>query len=66
MAVLLRRTARAFEPALRGQVACTPGAPVPWQAVAVPTGTTPFQQGDAELEATASAQDPDLRHRREG
>jgi hypothetical protein len=42
------------------QVACTPGAPVPWQAVAIPTGTTPFQRGDAELEATASAQDPNF------
>jgi hypothetical protein len=42
------------------QVACTPGAPVPWQAVAVPTGTTPFQGGDAELDASASAQDPNF------
>jgi hypothetical protein len=42
------------------QVACTPGAPVPWQAVAVPSGTTPFQRGNAELEASASAQDPNF------
>jgi hypothetical protein len=39
-------------------VACTPGAAVPWQATAVPSGTTPFQKGDAEVVANASAQDP--------
>jgi hypothetical protein len=27
------------------QVACTPGASVPWQAVAVPTGTPPRSSG---------------------
>jgi hypothetical protein len=42
------------------QVACTPGAPVSWQAVAVPNGTTPFGRGDAEAEVTASAQDPNF------
>jgi hypothetical protein len=45
---------------LSTQVACTPGAPVPWQAVAIPSGTTPFGHGDAEVEATASAQDPNF------
>jgi hypothetical protein len=47
------------------QVACTPGAPVTWQAVAIPNGTTPFGQGNAEAEVTASAQDPNFggRHR---
>jgi hypothetical protein len=43
---------------LRGEVACTPGAPVPWQAVATPNGTTPFTQGNAEAQVTASAPDP--------
>jgi hypothetical protein len=45
---------------LSTQVACTPGAPVSWQAVAVPNGTTPFGRGDAEVEVTASAQDPNF------
>lgn len=38
---------------LSTQMACTPGAPVDWQAVAVPNGTTPFGKGDAEVEVTA-------------
>jgi hypothetical protein len=42
------------------QVACTPGAPVPWQAVAIPNGTTPFGQGNAQADVTASAQDPNF------
>jgi hypothetical protein len=42
------------------QVACTPGAPVAWQAVVIPNGTTPFGRGDAEAEVTASAQDPNF------
>lgn len=37
---------------------CTPGAPVAWSASADPTGTTPFQRGQAEVKATASATDP--------
>jgi hypothetical protein len=45
---------------LSTQVACTPGAPVAWQAVAIPNGTTPFGRGNAEVEATASAQDPNF------
>jgi hypothetical protein len=45
---------------LSTQVACTPGAPVAWQAVAIPSGTTPFGQGNAEVDATASAQDPNF------
>jgi hypothetical protein len=45
---------------LNTQVACTPGAPVTWQAVVIPNGTTPFGQGNAEVEATASAQDPNF------
>jgi hypothetical protein len=45
---------------LSTEVACTPGAPVAWQAVAIPNGTTPFGQGNAEVEATASAQDPNF------
>jgi hypothetical protein len=39
-------------------VACTPGAPVDWSATAVPTGTTPFQKGQAVADTTASAPDP--------
>lgn len=39
-------------------VACTPGDPVTWSAVAVPTGTTPFQRGEAEVQTTANAVDP--------
>jgi polyisoprenoid-binding protein YceI len=42
------------------QVACTPGGPVDWQAVAIPTGTTPFQRGNAEAETSAFAQDPNF------
>jgi hypothetical protein len=40
------------------RVACTPGAPVPWTAVAVPAGTTPFQKGKAEVVTQATALDP--------
>ncbi|WP_030464527.1 hypothetical protein [Kitasatospora sp. NRRL B-11411] len=40
-------------------VNCTPGAPVAWTAQADPTGTTPFQKGDVEVVANASATDPD-------
>ncbi|MDO0925729.1 hypothetical protein QQY24_10005 [Streptomyces sp. TG1A-8] len=39
-------------------VACRPGAEVTWTAQAVPTGTTPFQKGDVEVQAQASATDP--------
>ena len=39
-------------------VACTPGAPVPWQATAAPTGTTPFQKGDAEATVMVVGIDP--------
>ncbi|MFD7921218.1 hypothetical protein ACFV3R_18570 [Streptomyces sp. NPDC059740] len=42
-----------------GSVNCTPGAPVSWTAQADPTGTTPFQRGDVQVDATASATDPD-------
>jgi hypothetical protein len=39
------------------QVACMPGAPIPWTGTAVPTGTTPFQKGDAEVKTQASGYD---------
>jgi hypothetical protein len=39
------------------QIACTPGAPVPWSGTAVPEGTTPFQKGGAEVRTQASAYD---------
>ncbi|MGW1465626.1 hypothetical protein ACWCPT_14970 [Streptomyces sp. NPDC002308] len=40
-------------------VNCVPGAPVAWTAKAVPTGDVPFQRGDVEVEARATATDPD-------
>ncbi|GAA2404884.1 hypothetical protein GCM10010420_35680 [Streptomyces glaucosporus] len=40
-------------------VACVPGDPVAWTATAVPTGSVPFQRGDVEVEARATATDPD-------
>jgi hypothetical protein len=40
------------------QVACKPGAAAAWTATATPTGDFPFQKGDAEVQATASATDP--------
>ncbi|MFI5675741.1 hypothetical protein [Streptomyces cellulosae] len=40
-------------------VSCVPGAPVAWTATAVPTGSVPFQRGDVEVEARATATDPD-------
>ncbi|MGA4956053.1 hypothetical protein [Streptomyces lavendulocolor] len=40
-------------------VACAPGAPVAWTAAAVPSGDVPFQRGDVEVEARATATDPD-------
>lgn len=39
-------------------VACVPDAPVAWTAVAVPTGTTPFQRGQVVVQTTAGAVDP--------
>ncbi|MFH8338934.1 hypothetical protein [Streptomyces sp. AM6-12] len=39
-------------------VACAPGTPAAWTATAEPTGTTPFQKGDAEVDAQATATDP--------
>ncbi|MFD4689606.1 hypothetical protein [Streptomyces sp. NPDC058463] len=41
-------------------VECVPGAPVAWTATAVPTGSVPFQRGDVEVEARATATDPDF------
>ncbi|MEU4674484.1 hypothetical protein AB0F91_42640 [Amycolatopsis sp. NPDC023774] len=40
------------------QVACTPGAAVPWQVAVDPVGTTPFQKGQAEIVTRATALDP--------
>ncbi len=40
-------------------VPCTPGTPAAWTATAVPTGDIPFQRGDVEVEARATATDPD-------
>ncbi|MGY1495250.1 hypothetical protein ACW4TU_01155 [Streptomyces sp. QTS52] len=40
-------------------VSCTPGVPAAWTGTAVPTGDVPFQRGDVEVEARATATDPD-------
>jgi hypothetical protein len=40
-------------------VSCVPGAPVAWTATATPSGSVPFQRGDVEVEARATATDPD-------
>ncbi|MFJ9587709.1 hypothetical protein [Streptomyces acidicola] len=40
-------------------VSCVPGAPVEWTGTAVPTGSVPFQRGLVEVEARATATDPD-------
>ncbi|MFI8189742.1 hypothetical protein ACIF8T_13220 [Streptomyces sp. NPDC085946] len=40
-------------------VSCVPGAPVAWTATAAPTGDVPFQRGDVEVAARATATDPD-------
>ncbi len=40
------------------QVACTPGTAAPWTATVVPSGTTPFQKGKAEVVTQATALDP--------
>lgn len=39
-------------------VSCTPGEAVPWEATVTPSGSVPFRKGDAEVDATATAQDP--------
>jgi hypothetical protein len=39
-------------------VACVPGTGVAWSATAVPTGTTPYQKGKAEVQTIGSAVDP--------
>jgi hypothetical protein len=40
-------------------VACTPGSPVAWAATVAPSGTTPFQKGDVQVDARASGYDTD-------
>lgn len=40
-------------------VACTPDAPAGWTASATPNGTTPFQKGDAQVDAQARGYDAD-------
>lgn len=42
----------------RTQVACVPGGPVAWTAEAVPSGTVPFQPGDASVVSRATSKDP--------
>src|SRR6266545_2414353 len=39
--------------------ACTPDAPASWTASATPYGTTPFQKGDAQVDARATGYDTD-------
>ena len=38
---------------------CTPGAPTAWTATAVPSGTTPFTKGTAQVDAQVTGFDPD-------
>jgi hypothetical protein len=40
------------------EVDCTPDAPVPWTVTVAPTGTVPYQKGDAKVEATTTSADP--------
>lgn len=42
---------------LSSEVACTPGAPVPWTAIATPEGNRPFVKGSAEATVQATAFD---------
>jgi hypothetical protein len=39
------------------QFPCTPGTPVAWTGTAVPTGTAPFEKGDAEVTTQATGYD---------
>ena len=41
------------------EVACTPGAPVLWTALASPSGSTPFRKGDVEIDTKATGHDDD-------
>jgi hypothetical protein len=43
---------------LSGQVNCVKGETAQWSATADPTGTTPFQRGQAEVTGSAWANDP--------
>jgi hypothetical protein len=42
---------------ISAQVACTPGAPVPWTAIVTPSGDRPFVKGRAEAAVTARGYD---------
>ncbi|MCF1595325.1 hypothetical protein [Streptomyces muensis] len=42
----------------RTQVPCVPGEPVAWTAEATPTGSAPFQPGEASVIARATGKDP--------
>jgi hypothetical protein len=41
------------------QVTCRPGASAGWTVTVSPSGTTPFQKGDAQVDAQATAYDAD-------
>jgi hypothetical protein len=41
------------------ELACTPGAPVPWTVTVSPSGVTPFQKGDAQVDTQATGLDAD-------
>ncbi|WP_141313455.1 hypothetical protein [Streptomyces spinoverrucosus] len=46
----------------RTEVACVPGDPTPWTAQATPTGTVPFQRGEASVIARTTGTDPFYGH----
>ncbi|GGT24278.1 hypothetical protein [Streptomyces chromofuscus] len=46
----------------RTEVACVPGEPTPWTAQATPTGTVPFQRGEATVTARTTGTDPFYGH----
>ncbi|AVH56380.1 MULTISPECIES: hypothetical protein [Streptomyces] len=43
-------------------VACVPGEPTPWTAQATPTGSVPFQRGEASVLARTTGTDPFYGH----
>ncbi|WP_326766461.1 hypothetical protein OG978_19540 [Streptomyces sp. NBC_01591] len=44
------------------KVACVPGEPTPWTAQATPTGSAPFQRGEATVIARTTGTDPFYGH----
>ncbi|MEB8344243.1 hypothetical protein [Streptomyces endophyticus] len=46
----------------RTKVGCVPGGPTAWTASAVPSGSVPFQRGDATVIASSTGKDPFYGH----